>query len=217
MVINHKDSKIMNNQNLPVDFIYRNLLNQIINFGDEKTDRTGTGTKAIWCAEARFDIDKQFPIVSLKTTFWKTAIKELLWFLSGETNIRSLLESNVTIWSDWPFKRYKQSTEYDGIDIDEFNTRIVDDFSFASKWGEIGPAYGKQWRRWKGYNGEEIDQIEIIVNQLKNSPDSRRIILEGWNVADLDEMMSMSLPPCHKSYQYQVTSDGVLNSFLYQR
>lgn len=126
-----------------VDFQYRNILNRIMTEGDLKTDRTGVGTKAVWCETTRFNLAKKFPIVSLKTVYWKTAVKELLWFLSGSTNIRPLLLNNVSIWSDWPYKTYTLSDQYDGITMKEFENRIREDEQFAAKWGEIGPAYGK--------------------------------------------------------------------------
>jgi len=137
----------------------------------------------------------------------------MLWFLSGGTNIQPLLRENVRIWSDWPLASYRKETGEE-ISQQAFEQRILDDDDFASQWGELGPVYGKQWRRWIGSDGREHDQIADLLDTLRNNPASRRMLFHGWNVAELD---TMALPPCHMVYQYHVTSDGRLNCLMLQR
>lgn len=171
----------------------------------------------------RFSLADDFiPLLTTKRVFWKTAAREMLWFLTGETNIRPLLQQNVRIWSDWPLDCYRRET---GIDIgqEDFEARIVEDADFALKWGDLGPIYGAQWVNWPRYSpvggglyqraDKGIDQVSLLVESLKNNPGSRRHIIEGWNVAELDQM---ALPPCHKTYQFHV-ADGVLSCVLFQR
>lgn len=171
----------------------------------------------------RFSLADDFiPLLTTKRVFWKTAAREMLWFLTGETNIRPLLQQNVRIWSDWPLDCYRRKT---GIDIgqEDFEARIVEDADFALKWGDLGPIYGAQWVNWPRYSpvggglyqraDKGIDQVSLLVESLKNNPGSRRHIIEGWNVAELDQM---ALPPCHKTYQFHV-ADGVLSCVLFQR
>jgi thymidylate synthase len=161
----------------------------------------------------RFDLsDGTVPLVTTKKVRWQDPIKELLWFLTGDTNIRSLLQQGVSIWTDWPLQKYRRDTGHD-IDIKDFEARILADEQFALAWGDLGPVYGKQWRRWEGVDGVEIDQVQAAVDLIRNDPASRRIIIEGWNVADLKKM---ALTPCHKSYQWGV-SDGKLHLHLVQR
>jgi thymidylate synthase len=137
----------------------------------------------------------------------------MLWFLTGGTNIQPLLRDNVKIWTDWPLARYRQETG-EAVSQAEFEQRIVEDDDFAARWGELGPVYGKQWRRWLGVDGREHDQIAALVHTLRTSPASRRMLFHGWNVA---EVGAMALPPCHMVYQYHVTSTGRLNCLLFQR
>lgn len=192
---------------------YLDLLQRVLEHGDPRVDRTGVGTLSVFGAMARFDLSNgQAPILTTKKVFWKTAIKEMLWFLTGETNIRALLQENVRIWTDWPLKKYRQHDP--GITQSEFENRIVSDQKFAEEWGDLGPVYGKQWRRWLGADGKEYDQIVDVINALKTNPGSRRILFHGWNVPDIGEM---ALPPCHLLYQYHVSSQGRLNCILYQR
>ncbi|NIJ21899.1 thymidylate synthase [Sphingomonas naasensis] len=193
---------------------YLDLLAQVLDKGDERVDRTGVGTRSIFGAMVRFDLsDGAAPILTTKRVFWKTAVKEMLWFLTGGTNIQPLLRENVRIWSDWPLAAYRRET---GEDIGqlEFEQRIVEDDAFAARWGDLGPVYGKQWRRWLGPDGREHDQIAELVRMLRETPASRRMLFHGWNVA---EVGAMALPPCHMVYQYHVTSDGKLNCLLFQR
>lgn len=202
---------------------YLDLMRKIWTEGTVQHDRTGVGTKALFGAQMRFSLaDDAVPLLTTKRVFWKTAAREMLWFLTGNTNIRPLLENNVRIWTDWPLARYRHET---GVDISQeaFETRIVEDADFANEWGDLGPVYGAQWVNWPCYEpvGEGlyrraengIDQVSLLVGSLKNNPGSRRHIIEGWNVAELEKM---ALPPCHKTYQFQV-ADGVLNCILFQR
>lgn len=189
------------------------LMRQVWTTGSERHDRTGVGTRAIFGATLRFDLsDETVPLLTTKRVYWKSAVKELIWFLSGDTSIRPLIAQGVHIWTDWPLDRYRRATG-NGLDRDEFEARILGDDRFAAQWGDLGPVYGKQWRRWLGADGQEHDQMEALVDGLKRNPASRRHIFTGWNVAELS---GMALPPCHMTYQYFV--DGTrLSGILYQR
>lgn len=184
---------------------YLDLLSNLLENGSERIDRTGVGTKAIFGHTMRFDLAQGFPAFTTKQVYWKTAFKEMLWMLSGGTNIRDLLEQNVHIWSEWPYQKYinslKASSSKSVPSLKAFEMLILEDQEFANQWGELGPVYGKQWRKWKTEDGKEIDQIQQVIDALKNNPTSRRIIFEGWNVGELDKM---ALPPCHKHYQFYV-------------
>lgn len=179
---------------------YLDLLSKLIDEGDERIDRTGVGTRAIFGHQMRFNLSEGFPVFTTKKVFWKTAFKEMLWMLNGGSNIRELLEQNVHIWSEWPHKKYCNETG-DVINLKDFEARVLNDNDFAAKWGDLGPVYGKQWRHWKTCDGREIDQIQFVIDQLKDNPTGRRILWDGWNVAELDKM---ALPPCHKHYQFFV-------------
>ena len=163
---------------------YLNLLQHITNNGAEKTDRTGTGTKSYFGYQMRFNLAEGFPMVTTKKLHLKSIIYELLWFLNGDTNIKYLNENGVRIWDEW-----------------------------ADKNGDLGPVYGKQWRSWEGANGLVIDQISELIEQIKKTPDSRRLIVSAWNVGDLSKM---ALMPCHNMFQFYV-ADGKLSCQLYQR
>jgi len=206
---------------------YLDLMRHIWTHGDERIDRTGVGTRAIFGATMRFDLtNNAIPLLTTKRVFWKTATREMLWFLTGDTNIRKLVEQKVHIWTDWPLDKFCRETG-EKIDRDTFEQRIIDDDDFANKWGDLGTVYGKQWVDWPRftpltdgtdsglYRREEkgINQIELLVNGLKNNPGSRRHIFTGWNVAELDQM---ALPPCHKTYQFYV-ANGKLSGSLHQR
>ena len=193
---------------------YLDLLERALERGDERVDRTGVGTRSLFGATVRFDLsDGSVPIVTTKRVYWRTAVKEMLWFLTGGTNIRPLLRENVRIWTDWPLAAYRRETGED-LSQEEFEGRVLEDDAFAARWGELGPVYGKQWRRWLGADGREHDQIAELVRTLRENPTSRRMLFHGWNVAELG---SMALPPCHMVYQYHVSSDGRLNCLLLQR
>lgn len=194
--------------------------------GNERSDRTGIGTRSVMGTMLRFDLaDGAMPLITTKRVYWKTATRELLWFLTGDTNIRPLVLQGVKIWNEWPHARYVKETG-EQIELDEFVQRIADDEAFAALWGELGPVYGKQWVDWPTFRyrkdglyepGEGINQVAEVVDSLRNNPGSRRHIIEGWNVAQLDQM---ALPPCHKTYQFHVEGEGDearLNCVLYQR
>jgi thymidylate synthase len=163
---------------------YLQLLQHILDNGVSKSDRTGTGTLSHFGYQMRFDLQQGFPLVTTKKLHLKSIVYELLWFLKGETNIKYLKENNVSIWNEW-----------------------------ADENGELGPVYGKQWRSWAGANGQTIDQVTDVIRQIKNNPDSRRMIISAWNVADLPEM---ALMPCHTMFQFYV-ANRKLSCQLYQR
>ncbi len=202
---------------------YLDLMRRIWSEGAVQEDRTGVGTRSLFGATMRFSLaDNAIPLLTTKRIFWKTAAREMLWFLTGDTNIRNLLKQKVRIWSDWPLERYRRETG-DQISQEDFEQRIIDDINFADLWGDLGPVYGAQWVNWPKYEDagqglyrraeKGINQIELLVQSLKSNPGSRRHIFEGWNVAELDRM---ALPPCHKTYQFHV-ADGVLSGLLFQR
>jgi thymidylate synthase len=192
---------------------YLELMQAILENGDRRVDRTGVGTLSLFGAMMRFNLrDGRAPILTTKRVYWKTAVKEMLWFLTGGTDIRPLLKENVRIWSDWPLAKYRKASG-EQISQEAFEKRIVEDDAFAAKWGELGPVYGKQWRRWLGPDGREHDQIAGVVEALRHNPASRRILFHGWNVAEVGEM---ALPPCHMVYQYHV-AQGRLSCLMFQR
>ena len=201
---------------------YLELMRRIWTEGDERMDRTGVGTRSVFGAMLRFDLaDGAMPLVTTKRVYWKTATRELLWFLTGNTNIRPLVLQGVKIWNEWPHARYVAETG-DQVPLEDFVQRIADDEAFAARWGDLGPVYGKQWVDWPTYEaqgngsyrpGPGINQVAQVVDSLRSNPGSRRHIIEGWNVAELD---AMALPPCHKTYQFHVAGDR-LNCLLYQR
>ena len=163
---------------------YLNLLQDILDNGTMKTDRTGTGTKSVFGRQMRFDLSKGFPLVTTKKVHLKSIIHELLWFIAGDTNIKYLKDNGVRIWDEW-----------------------------ADENGDLGPVYGHQWRSWPAPDGTTIDQLSNVIAQIKNNPDSRRLIVSAWNVAEVDKM---ALPPCHSLFQFYV-ADGKLSCQLYQR
>jgi thymidylate synthase len=163
---------------------YLDFMRHVLDHGHRKSDRTGTGTISVFGYQMRFDLSRGFPLVTTKKCHLRSIIHELLWFLRGETNIRYLKENGVTIWDEW-----------------------------ADENGDLGPIYGYQWRSWPAPDGRHIDQIARVVEQIKTTPDSRRLIVSAWNVADLD---AMALPPCHAFFQFYV-ADGKLSCQLYQR
>ncbi|MEP5939157.1 MAG: thymidylate synthase [Erythrobacter sp.] len=205
---------------------YLDLMQRIWEQGSQRVDRTGIGTRSIAGAMLRFDLaDGAMPLLTTKRVYWKTATREMLWFLTGETNIRPLVLQGVKIWNEWPHARYVQQS-VEKIALEDFVQRIADDENFAKQWGDLGPVYGKQWVDWPTYRyrkdglyekGEGINQVSQVIDSLRSSPGSRRHIIEGWNVAEVDQM---ALPPCHKTYQFHVVGEGAdarLNCMLYQR
>jgi thymidylate synthase len=192
---------------------YLDLLDKILQEGTDKSDRTGVGTRSLFGYQMRFNLNDGFPLVTTKQLHLKSIIYELLWFLKGDTNIKYLVDNGVGIWNDWPFEKYKKSSEYKGESIKDFSLKIKEEEDFAAKWGELGPVYGRQWRHWEGLNGVKVDQIVELMNQLKKNPDSRRHIVSAWNPT---EISNMALPPCHCLFQFYI-ADGKLSCQLYQR
>jgi thymidylate synthase len=198
---------------------YLELLKLVKTEGRSRSDRTGIGTIGVFGAQARFDLEKGFPLLTTKKMHLKAIIHELLWFLKGDTNIRYLAQHEVHIWDDWPFENYRNHADYEGEDMKAFSKRIAADPEFATRWGELGPVYGKQWRRWAAEDGNSIDQIAHAIHTIKTQPDSRRILVSGWNVSDLQSLIAgqRSAPPlCHTLFQFYV-QDGKLSCQLYQR
>lgn len=202
---------------------YLDLLHRVWTSGDERVDRTGVGTRSIFGATVRYSLaDGSVPLLTTKRVSWKTAARELIWFLSGSSSIRPLVEQGVHIWTDWPLDKYRKATG-EAISRDAFEARIIADETFAETWGDLGPVYGVQWTRWPKYvpagdglysrDPDGVNQIANLVQGLKSNPSSRRHIFTGWNVPELD---SMALPPCHMTYQFYV-ADGKLSCILYQR
>lgn len=203
---------------------YLDLMRRVWEQGDERIDRTGVGTRSLFGEQLRFDLsDGRVPLLTTKRVYWKAAAREMLWFLTGDSNIRALVEQGVHIWTDWPLANYRTKTGED-VDRDTFEARIVADADFAARWGDLGPVYGVQWRRWPRFvqapdgrfdrDPAGIDQLAALVDSLTNNPASRRHIFTGWNAAELDQM---ALPPCHMTYQFHVSSDGGLSCLLFQR
>ena len=203
---------------------YLELMRRIWTGGDERIDRTGVGTRSVFGETMRFSLaDKAVPLLTTKRVYWKTAVRELLWFLTGDTSIRPLLAQGVRIWTDWPLARFRKETGHE-ISAMEFEARIIADADFAARWGDLGPVYGQQWVNWPRYDpaggglfrraDTGYNQIAALVASLRHNPASRRHIFTGWNVADLDRM---ALPPCHMTYQFHVSSHNQLSCILFQR
>jgi len=201
------------------------LLADIRDNGVKKQDRTGTGTISVFGRQMRFDLSEGFPAVTTKKLFMRGIIHELIWFLQGSSNIKYLVDNDVHIWDEWPYRHYLQSnnlkvppsdSEQWKTGIKKFIEKIKTDDQFALKYGELGPVYGYQWRSWPTPDGGHIDQIQKAVDTIKNNPDSRRIIVSAWNVADIEEMAKAGLPPCHALFQFYVIN-GKLSCQLYQR
>lgn len=207
---------------------YLDLMARIWREGHERVDRTGVGTRSIMGATMRFDLaDDAVPLLTTKRVYWKAAAREMLWFLSGETNIRPLVAQGVHIWTDWPLDSYRRATGED-ISMEDFEARILADDAFATRWGDLGPVYGRQWVDWPRYEavpeagerlyrrsarGEGHNQIAGLVDAIRTNPGSRRLLFTAWNV---DELAGMALPPCHMTYQFHV-ADGRLSALLFQR
>jgi thymidylate synthase len=188
-----------------IDTQYQILLQFILDYGVEKSDRTGTGTKSIFGYTIRHKMSDGFPLLTTKKMPWKTIVTELLWFLKGDTNIKYLVENNCHIWNGDAYKKYVNSPEVKiPYSKEDFINKIKTDKEWEDKWGELGPIYGKQWRGWGAgsledkYGFGNIDQIETLIQDLKTNPDSRRLIVNAWNVGELNRMV---LPPCHYGFQ----------------
>ncbi|WP_336824808.1 thymidylate synthase [Sporosarcina sp. USHLN248] len=212
---------------------YLDLCKHILENGTVKEDRTGTGTISVFGYQMRFDLQQGFPLLTTKKTAFRLIASELLWFLKGDTNVKTLIEDRNPIWDEWGFQRYVESDEYDGPDMSDFGRRsqkdeqfaviyreqmdiykkrILSDEQFAEKYGDLGPIYGRQWRSWASPEGS-VDQIQNLIDGLKRNPDSRRHIVSAWNPAEVEDM---ALPPCHALFQFYV-ADGKLSCQLYQR
>ena len=216
-LLNHrlnKTNKIVNK----LDLHYQNLLQDILNNGKLKEDRTGTGTISVFGRQIRHDMSEGFPLLTTKRMYWKGIVTELLWFLRGDTNIKYLVDNDCHIWDGDAYKSYKvwaddlsKTHKYLPYTKEQFIEKIKTDDEFANKWGDLGPVYGKQWRKWKTFRGSGdsitknrtdsvayIDQIKNLIEQVKTNPDSRRLMVSAWNPAALDQM---TLPPCHYGFQ----------------
>ena len=187
---------------------YLDLCRHVLEHGSFKSDRTGTGTKSVFGYQMRFDLSEGFPLLTTKKVHLKSIIHELLWFINGDTNIKYLVDHDVKIWNAWPYEAYKKSEDYHNESMDEYIEKIKTDLEFAKKHGDLGPVYGAQWRNFNG-----VDQLQYILDEIKNNPDSRRMMLSAWNPA---EIKNMALPPCHTLIQFYVR-DGKLSLQLYQR
>lgn len=187
---------------------YLDMCRFILENGVEKHDRTGTGTISYFGYQMRFNLNEGFPLLTTKRVYRRPIIHELLWFLSGDTNIKYLVDNDVKIWNEWPYEIYKKSEEFKGESLEEFVSKIKESDEFAQKWGNLGPVYGRQWRNFNG-----VDQIAKLIEGLKKNPDSRRHIVSAWNPSDVDDM---ALPPCHCFMQFYVVNNK-LSCQLYQR
>lgn len=205
------------------------MLTDIKENGVKKADRTGVGTISVFGRQLRFDLSKGFPAVTTKQLFMRGIIHELIWMLQGATNIKYLVENDVKIWNEWAYQGYLEQNNLDKklsryskewtAELDSFVHRMKTNDKFAKKYGELGPIYGKQWRRWTGPNGEDIDQIANVIDMIKNDPTSRRIIVSGWNVGEIQELIHNhhhAPPSCHTLFQFMVIN-GKLSCQLYQR
>lgn len=212
---------------------YLDLCTHILENGTVKEDRTGTGTMSVFGYQMRYDLQNGFPLMTTKKTAFRLIATELLWFLKGDTNIRTLIQDNNPIWDEWGFERWVNSDEFSGPDMTDFGRRslkdkefdaiykvemanykkrIMEDDEFAAKYGDLGPIYGKQWRSWT--TGDNvIDQINALITGIKTNPDSRRHLVTAWNPSEVNDM---ALPPCHAMFQFYV-AEGKLSCQLYQR
>lgn len=189
---------------------YLDLCRHVLEHGEKREDRTGTGTISTFGYQMRFDLTKGFPLLTTKKVFYRGIFEELLWFLSGNTNIKPLVDKKVGIWNEWPYDKYSKSPDFKGETLEEFIEKIRDDQEFADKYGNLGPVYGKQWRDFNG-----VDQISQLIEGIKNNPFSRRHLVVAYNPS---EVKDMALPPCHSLFQFYVSADGKkLSCQLYQR
>jgi len=205
---------------------YLDLLRDIKDNGDVKGDRTGTGTKSLFGRQVRYDLADGFPAVTTKKLYFNSVVHELLWFLQGTGNIEYLAQNNVHIWDEWPYKAYLEKNNLPIPDtasdewregMKEFIGKVASDHEFAEKWGDLGPVYGVQWRKWPDGKGGTIDQIANAIETIKTNPNSRRIIVSAWNPAEIDTIVEIGgLPPCHSLFQFNVRGDK-LDLHLYQR
>ena len=199
-----------------IDKQYNELLSTILEYGVDKSDRTGTGTKSIFGYTIRHNMKEGFPLLTTKKMAVKTMMTELKWFLKGDTNIKYLVDNNCNIWNGDAYKKYHQAfPETEMLSQEQFINLIKTNDEFAEKWGELGPIYGKQWREWNYTDiwNKDIDQIANLIEELKTNPDSRRLMVSAWNVGEIE---NMTLPPCHYGFQCYVV-DGKLSLMWSQR
>jgi len=208
---------------------YLELLKDIKRNGVIKEDRTGVGTLSVFGRQIRCDLSQGFPLLTTKKVPIKAVIIELLWFLRGDTNIKFLVDNDVRIWNEWAYQVYLEQNGMDKklerysdawkAEMENFVEKMKTDDEFAARWGELGPIYGKQWVRWQAADGTEINQIQNVIDLIKNDPTSRRIIVSGWNVGEIQELIKNhhhAPPSCHTMFQFMVI-DGKLSCQLYQR
>ncbi len=211
------------------DIEYLSLMRHILDNGIDRKERTGVGTRSVFGHQMRFDLSKGFPLLTTKKVFIRGIIHELLWFLTGDTNIKYLVRNDVKIWNEWAFQVYLEKnnlteslTRYSPEwteKLEWFVGEIKINDEFADEWGELGPIYGKQWRKWETPKGKVIDQIQNVIDMLKNDSSSRRIIVSGWNVGEIYDLIhdhNHAPPPCHSLFQFHVLN-GKLSCQLYQR
>ncbi|MDE9799613.1 thymidylate synthase [Staphylococcus delphini] len=218
----------------PFDAAYHDLCKEVLEIGNQRDDRTATGTISKFGHQLRFDLSKGFPLLTTKKVSFKLVATELIWFIRGDTNLRYLLQYNNNIWNEWAFEKYVQSADYTGPDMTDFGHRaqsdatfaetyreemakfkqqILTDDNFMKKHGDLGNVYGKQWRDWVSADGQQYDQLKTLIEQIKTNPNSRRHIISAWNPTEIE---TMALPPCHTLFQFYV-QDNKLSCQLYQR
>ncbi|MDR0739448.1 MAG: thymidylate synthase [Mycoplasmataceae bacterium] len=188
---------------------YLELLQHILKNGESRHNRTRIDTISTFGYQNRYDISEYFPLLTTKKVFYKSVFHELIWFIRGDTNIKYLVDNNCNIWNEWPYELFKKTEDFTGETLKEFIDKIKSDSTFAKKHGNLGPVYGKQWRNFLG-----VDQLQNVIDQIKNNPNSRRLIVCAWNPTEVDKM---ALPPCHSLFQFYVDGNGGLSCELYQR
>lgn len=209
---------------------YLDLVEHVFKTGERRHDRTGVGTVSVFGTQTRYDLRAGLPLLTTKKVSFKNVVVELLWFLRGDTNIRFLIQHDVKIWNEWAFQGYLEKNKLTETlprygaawkeELKKFAERMKIEEAFAREFGELGPIYGKQWRRWQSASGEEIDQIAGALEMIKQDPTSRRIIVSGWNVGEIQDLVRShhhAPPSCHTIFQFYVTSDGQIDLQLYQR
>lgn len=205
---------------------YLDLLAEIRDEGDDKPDRTGTGTRSIFGPQMRYDLREGFPALTTKRVALGAVATELCWMLQGDRNLQYLVQRNCNIWNEWPFVNYLEEIGVDAPEqnspewnvlMDTYKKTVIKSDGFAEEFGDLGPVYGYQWRHWPNGTEQGIDQLAIAQDTIRNNPDSRRNIVNAWNVSDLKAMEVSGLPPCHMFYQFYVTKNGELDMKMYQR
>ncbi|MDP4007087.1 MAG: thymidylate synthase [bacterium] len=207
------------------EYQYLSLLRDILENGDIKHEfNTGIELKSVFGRIMRFDLEQGLPLLTTKKVFFRGILHELLWFLKGDSNIKYLVDNDVHIWDEWAYKPYKKASEAGKtpqMTQEQFVAKIREDAAFAKDWGELGPVYGRQWRKWKASDGREIDQLAWAIEKLKERPDRKHYIVSAWNPEFVYEMallgQSMALPPCHTMFHLRVTNNEKLDLLLYQR